>query len=756
MRSAVFVILTFLLFSIPIAYAQEIPVNVKAEKLKYIEETGIIEASGSVEVKFKEVTIYADFLRMDSESNLATAEGNVRMVAEDYEATSGSILYDASREVSTFSKFQTRLAPGRVKGHLYLQAEELIDQEEKMLGDSGTLTTCDDDPPHFITKADKVEYYPEDKIIGYNVRLYVGEMLVFWTPYMVYDLSEKKKKNWVFGHNQVEGDYLKSSWDYPYGILYLDLIQKKGIGLGTETDYKLWGLGTLFLYQVADGDAGISNWVTRIEHTKQIDPWTTLKLNHRYTSTYLIPSGRREQTAFNLDLGYKKEANWGLKLNTFDDRLGYTQKYSLGFNQAHQKISTDYSFNYEFSKSDPKWIRNSQRLSHRRPLWSDKVIFSGMANYYNNVAAEGKVGDQRLEPVIEITGQEPNYSWRFYENWYMDLDRDEYTEDDTYQYLEKQPEIEVTPNPLDLKIFTLRPKLGYGHYHEVRYVSQLGGNRDFKSERGQAILNADKRITLGLGTVAILGAGLDQRFYTSGDQLYAYSESLRLQTDLFGRFRNDIDYRKGTTDGNTPFLFDQLGTHYHDLRETMTFYYLNKFRWSVSGGRNWQTKKWFDLDTNVMLRPNERWNWNARTGWDIENRRYKDLVNNLTLVPYGFLSMTFATVSDMNIGELRSGSILYDLYLLKDEPNQCHVKLSQIYDPATRQFKVRDIMIIKDLHCWELKYTYSDYRKEFSFTFSLKALPEEPVGISTGRGFYMEGFEEEIRGLKQEGAVERY
>jgi hypothetical protein len=118
--------------------------------------------------------------------------------------------------------------------------------------------------------------------------------------------------------------------------------------------------------------------------------------------------------------------------------------------------------------------------------------------------------------------------------------------------------------------------------------------------------------------------------------------------------------------------------------------------------------------------------------------------------------MDFSAVSDLNAGKLKSGSAVYDIYFLEDEPNQLRVKLSQVYDPVTEEFKVRDIMVIKDLHCWELKYTYSDYRKEFSFTLSLKALPDEPVGISTGRGFYMESFEQEMKGLKKEGAIRRY
>ncbi len=736
--------------------AQEIPVNIRAEKLKFIEETGAIVASGSVEVKFKEVTIYADFLHMDPVSNLATAEGNVRMIMVDYQATSDFLVYDASSEVTAYKKFSTCLFPKRIKGELYLSAEEITDFKDKMLGKSGMLTTCDYEHPHFITTADKVEYYPDDKVVGYNVVLYVGKMPALWTPYMIYDLSQRRKKNWVFGHNEVEGDYVKSAWDYPFGILYLDLIEKKGYGLGTETPYNLLGLGfgTLFLYHVSEGNAGMSNWVTRIDHTKDINPWTTLRLNHRYTATYLVPSGRKEQTAFGMDLGYKREARWGLKFNLLEDRLGYTKKYSLQFNQAFQKIATDYYLNHELSTQDPKWIRSTQRFSHKRPLFSDRVMLTTRADYYNDIAEAGEPGDERLEPLLELSGKEEAFSWRVTEDWYIDLDRDRFTGDDSYEYLEKLPEVEVSPNPLDLKLFSLQPSFGYGHYHEVKNVS--GGLRNYATERYWGTLNASRSIPLGLGTLAILGAGLDQFLYTPGDQRYAYRESLSLRTNLFGFFKNDVDYKKSITDGNTPFIFDQLGTHYHNLQERMTFYYLDKFRWVIEGGRNWQTHKWFDVMTNLTLKPSEGLYWSVRTGWDIENRWYKDLINRLRVSPYRFLSIEFSSTSDMNTGELRSGSLLYDFYILQGEPNQWHVKFSQIYEPATDQFKVRDIMIVKDLHCWEMKYKYSDLRKEFSVTFGLKALPNEPVGISTGRGFYYEGLEKELKEFKREGAVERY
>ncbi|MDD5382966.1 MAG: hypothetical protein PHH60_04860 [Candidatus Margulisbacteria bacterium] len=750
--------LLFLLIGINLAFAQEIPVNVKAEKLKFIEGTGLVEATGSVEVRFKNVVINSDYLWMDSNTNIATAEGHVKISTADYLAFSDCVIYDATSEVSNFSNFESKFSPEKINGNIYITAQELNDLGTKMLGKQGTVTTCDDEVPHYFTVADRVEYYPEDKIVGYNVTVYVGEMPVLWTPYMIYNLNDDWQRNWVFGHNEVEGDYLKSTWGYPLGLLYLDLMEKKGFGKGTQVGYNLMGLGlgTLFLYQLDEKDTGITDWVTRINHTKQINQWTTFKLDHNYTATYLIPSGRKDQTGLGLSLGYKNQARWDMGLNTFDDRIAKLQNNSFSFSQAYNNISSTYNLTYNLSKQDPKTIQAAQRFTHQRPLWSDNVMFSTRAEYYNNVTSEGAPGDERLVPVVDITGRETGYSWRVSEDWYLDLDKDTYKGDENYQFLERQPEVAVTPDPLDLRFFNLRPSIGYGHYREVRYVTELGRNRDFSAERYSTTLNLDKSVPLALGTVMVLGVGLDQYLYSPGDAFYIYRESGGLRTDLGGFFRNDVNFAKSSSDGNSPFLFDKQGASSHYATEQMTFYYLNKVNWTINGGHNWQIHKWNDVTTNLTVRPDNRLTWSVATGWEIENRRYKDLVNSLNLSPYSYLTVNLATQSDINNGDLKEGSVLYDILFLEKEPNQWHVKFNQVYDPLSDQFKVRDIMVQKDLHCWDLVYTYSDYRKEFSVTFKLKALPDEPVGMSTGRGFYIESFDKQLKDFKPEGAVQRY
>ena len=757
MRSFIVVSLAVILSSICLA-SEEIPVNVKAEKLIYIEGSSIIEAVGSVEVKMQGVTIYADRLLMDSETNIATAEGHVRLVGDEYQALADFMVYHSSSEVTEFKGFRSRLSSGQIKGEMYVSAKEITDQPDKKFGSLAGLSTCDEENVHFFLLADRVEIYPGDKVLGYNATLYVGVAPVFWTPIIYYDLASRGNNNFVYGHNDVEGDYLKSAWVYPLGILYLDLMEKKGFGKGTKTNYGLGGLGggELFLYHLDEKDTKITDWVTKINHTKKINDTTTLKLDQALTATYLIPSGRRDQTSLDLDLDHRSAARWNLHLNNFDDRLGYLRKYALSFRQSYKKTSSDYYANYNLSKKDPKWISASQRFSYRRPLWSDNVMLSTKANYYNYVTAEGNPGDERLEPVIDLTGREKGYSWRVTRNWYIDLDKDAFFGDENYQYLEKQPEVEVSLDPIKTQVVNLRPKFGYGYYREVRYVSQLGRNRDFATSRYQSTLDVDREFPLGRTTILRLGAGLDQFLYGPGDQLYAYRESLTLNTDAWGFYQNRLDYRKGSTDGNTPFLFDRLGTVYHNVRDTMTFYYRDKVNLAVDGGHNWQTHKWFDVNGNLKIKPDEHLVWNLRTGWDIENTQYKDLINTLSVLPYSFFNLNFSTVSDMNLGKLKSGSILYDIYFLEGQANQWHIKLGQIYETASDSFKMRDIMIVKDLHCMELTYTYSDLRKEFSLTFSLKAIPDEPIGMSTGRGFYMDSFEQSLKDVKKEGAVERY
>jgi len=731
---------------------EEIPVNIKADTLKYSEDGSFVTATGSVEIKLKGIKITSDRLAMDTRSNIVTAEGDVMMTGPEYRSKSGEMTFYVSNETSSFDDFHTILSPSTVKGNLYLGAQKISDEKTRWDGWNARITTCDlaeTGDPHYKVMSKKVEYYPDDKVVGWSDTFYLDGIPVLWAPYLVYDLKNKRKKNWTIGHNDVEGDFIKTFWDYPYGEILLDDMQKKGFGHGLDFNYMLGGRssGKLYLYLLNENDPpNQKDSVFKLNHTFNFTKDATLSLGYGTSNIYLIPSGRLDQSTYSLN--YDNSANkqkFSTALNLLENRGGNDERIGLTMNRQADGANTGYSFDLDQGKTEPRYIRASQRLSHSQPFLIKDSNFNFNASYSNTIRQPGISGDERLDLNYDVTGRENLYSWKISENRHVRMNSDPlYGNSD--QFTEKSPELTLAFNPQDLKLFTLSPSLGYGYYREVAQVPNYG-KRDFAAGKYTASLAANRSIPLVFGTSLYLAYGVDQYLYSPGDELYAQTENYSLNTALFDCFRNDITFDRGISEGNSPFLFDRLGTRYSNLKETLTLYYHNYINWVTTGGFNYQTNKYFNIDTTLALNPHPAFSSRFITGWDIENQRWEDLSSSLGIKPLDKLTDNIVLLNDLNSGMLKSGSNLLDLEIAdeKDWQDHWHFKIGHVYDTSTQQFKPVDVMVEKDLHCWVVKYTYSDYRKEFSFTFTLKAFPGEPVGYAEGRGFYFDSFDQSLK-----------
>jgi hypothetical protein len=129
------------------------------------------------------------------------------------------------------------------------------------------------------------------------------------------------------------------------------------------------------------------------------------------------------------------------------------------------------------------------------------------------------------------------------------------------------------------------------------------------------------------------------------------------------------------------------------------------------------------------------------SGWSIENQRYRDLVGSARVTPFSGFVNTGSLVYDMNVGRLLSANSIVDLTMGDTWENRFHFKMEHSYDFTTDLYYLRNIAIVKDLHCWEATFSYSDYLKEYRFTMSLKAFPTYPVSYVTGAaGNYFNSF----------------
>jgi hypothetical protein len=246
--------------------------------------------------------------------------------------------------------------------------------------------------------------------------------------------------------------------------------------------------------------------------------------------------------------------------------------------------------------------------------------------------------------------------------------------------------------------------------------------------------NFSRSDTLGFGTILRSGIGYDQHEYELGDEWFQYRESLNMETNLGGFFRNNADWGRARARGNTPFFFESIGSEYNYIKDTITLYYSSIVTQHISGGYNYMNSTYDDVLTDVSFTPSEKLTLNVSTGWSIENQRYRDLVGSATVTPFHGFVNTGSLVYDMNVGRVLSANTLVDLVMGDSWENRFHFKMGHVYDFTTDHLQLRNLAVVKDLHCWEASVSYDDYLKEWRFVMSLKAFPAYPVSYVTGAG----------------------
>lgn len=745
--------LTFFIYS-P-SFASDIQFDIKADNLKFDQESSILEASGSVEAKFLDITIRSQVMAVNTSKNIATAEGNVVLKRNDYEAKCTRLVYDLKKDEAYVQDFSAVINPSEVKGSVFLSVKNLKDLKHLKAGTNATSTTCDLKSPHYFVSAQKFYYMPDDKMVGAGTTIYFSGIPAMWLPFYVYDLATRRASLVmpIFGSNPVEGDFIKSQVDYYVnekntGSILLDLMKKKGIGYGLKHEYKIGGnqSGNLSFYHVDEDDTKISDWVTKINHELRIGKYAKLSFSNAYTKIYVVPSGRLDKTDSKISFDFNREnkRTFNFSLNASDNRAASISENSFSIANGFNAINSNYSYNFRKNLSSPKWQNISQNILHSQKIINDSIDLAVSANYIKNSTQEGFPFDERLDQTETLTHRGSFYTLKLVQSNYIDLDKDSYFADSNIEFIEKIPEVICTVNAIDLKLLKISPEFTAARYRESRYVSKLKSQRDFASNMYKGSFTANKSITMPIGSTIEVSYGLDQYKYEPGDERYLKRENLSLNTEIGGFFKNNAKYEKNTSDGNSPFFFDIRGASTHNLRETMVFYKGNEHRFTIDGGYNYLINKYFDLALNYDSKPSDKLQLIMNSGYDIENKKWKNLVSTIAFLPFLGLKDNFSHTVDLNDGKTKYASNSFDWEIGNTWDQKWKINLNHIYDVSSNKFILQEASAIKDLHCWEAKYSWSEAMKEFRITFTLRAFPEQPIGYASGsRGFFMEGIPKE-------------
>jgi len=239
------------------AFSQDemIPVVVDGDEINYLQEEGRIKAKGNVKLKYKGVELFCDEVDYNANTNIAQVIGPVKIVKD------GGIL--EGRDVTfNFANFDAEI--GNIKivdPPIYGVSEKGTRLEDnKYVLNSGYVTTCDLDEPHYRMTAKSVTIYPGDRIVAKNVFLKVGKIPILYIPLFSQSLKDDTHPfDIVPGKDKEWGYYVLSSWRYNLnsenrGKVHIDWYEKRGTGLGIthKMETKKFGEALIKYYRLED------------------------------------------------------------------------------------------------------------------------------------------------------------------------------------------------------------------------------------------------------------------------------------------------------------------------------------------------------------------------------------------------------------------------------------------------------------------------------------------------------------------------
>ena len=659
---------------------EELDLSLKADYISYekIEEEDLIIAKGGALLKYQDIEVKADYLKINLTTNLLFATGKVSFTQENLKTNGEELSYNWKTKKIILLQSKGEITGKGIKGKIYYQGEKMENFAKYTEFTEESFTTCDLEEPHYHIIAKEMIIYPKDKIIARNISWYEGKTKIITLPYFLIFLDRKTQLPILpkIGQNSTEGWFIKTNWNYyinekSYGTLYLDWMENKGLGIGLK---QIWEIGdennagetSLYLYQIKTKSTGNFNLSGELKYAQEFE-------NNIKTQITLNYSGIKAEGGELLSSNLKSQFTL--------DKQG--EKYYL-------KITGNYNFSGTGWEEEDLTINGNIKLNYNY-TFNDNLNSALSLLYTDKNPADQEVADLELTPKWEIKYRGKGYSLNLITAKRFDLEGDSYTGESLSGIIDYLPEIVFKKDSVtfgDTKI-TYDIEASVGHFYEVATEED--------NTRGEFITNLKWPLNLGKYLTLTSSGIFQQDVYLTGEARYLVGGKVDLKTSSENNFiSSTLSYNYYKSDGPTPFNFDYISPLTNSISGKITLKSSEKIKLDLSANYNFVTENFGNLVGKLEYKPKENWKMNFSSSYNLNSMEWTKQINS-TL----------------------------DLQL----SDNWRIKYKGIIDLDDFKLSNSVVGITRDLHCREITINYKQATKSFWVEFYIKAFPTEKITL---------------------------
>ncbi|MCC5464161.1 LPS-assembly protein LptD [Pelosinus baikalensis] len=314
------------------------PIVIEAEKLSFSEETGDVFAEGNVVVKQNTDVISTDFMRGNNKTTEVWIDGKATLQQPGTELVGTGTHYNYTTRIGNMNNVK-----GLV-GNEHISSNNLEFYPEKYIGHDSTATKCPAIVPDYHMSADRIEIWPGEKMVAYNAKFWIKNVVIYSMPKYQTSLKKGEAKSAFpsIGYHSGDGLTISQHLEYPIedkltAFADLDYYSQHGLKPSFGLTSKQKGY-SLKLYQ-SNEENGDDEWIKKeAELLFTLDPIKMGKVTGYFTAS----NGKWKEGNIS---GWRQDYNLYFKRNTIqlskkltlDVGAGYERRY-YGYDNSSNNI----------------------------------------------------------------------------------------------------------------------------------------------------------------------------------------------------------------------------------------------------------------------------------------------------------------------------------------------------------------------------------------------------------------------------------